>query len=106
MKAAAIIDTAHGTGGLVVGIQKQNSVMDAIDIANHWRRSQPAHRQSTGVVLIWDGKVYGWKSELRYPGHERPGAFAVGVAGNVWIARGGNDRDGALVWAPATDHKR
>lgn len=30
-----------------------------------------------GVVLVWEGVVYGWENELRDPESERPGAYAV-----------------------------
>ncbi|WP_445439432.1 antirestriction protein ArdR [Citrobacter portucalensis] len=66
-------------------------------IANTWRIANEEHAQS-GVVLIWKGEVYGWKNCLRDAQHERPGAIAVDVTGNVFIAEGGNDYDGAKVW--------
>jgi hypothetical protein len=40
-----------------------------------WRASNPEHRG--GVVLVWEGVVYGWKNSLRDAIHERPGAYAV-----------------------------
>jgi hypothetical protein len=45
--------------------------------------------QSGGIVLVWQGTVYGWKNELRDPQHEQPGAIAVDPAGQVFIAEGG-----------------
>ncbi|WP_413703358.1 hypothetical protein, partial [Raoultella ornithinolytica] len=48
--------------------------------------------------LIWDGEAYGWKNVLRDPQHERPGAIAVDAEGNMFIAEGGNDYDGAKCW--------
>lgn len=52
----------------------------------------------SGVVLIWDGKVYCWKNILRDPQHERPGVIAVDTEENVFIAEGGNEYDGAKCW--------
>ncbi|EOB1140056.1 hypothetical protein ACIQHW_004205 [Escherichia coli] len=49
-------------------------------------------------MLIWDGEAYGWKNVLRDPLHERPGAIAVDAEGNMFIAEGGNDYDGAKCW--------
>ena len=69
-------------------------------IAVAWRATQPEPRRSSGVVLVWDGQVYGWKDALREPQHERPGAVAVDVNGRVWIAEGGNDANGAKQWLP------
>lgn len=51
-----------------------------------------------GFVLIYQGRVYGWKRSLDCPSSEKPGAFAVDAAGNFWIATGGNDHDGATSW--------
>ena len=53
---------------------------------------------TAGFVLFFDGKIYGWKNELRNPEAERPGAIAVDVEGNQWLAIGGNDYDGAERW--------
>lgn len=64
--------------------------------ANKWRAGNPEH--PGGVVLVWEGKVYGWKDELRDPSSERPGAYAVDKAGLVFKAEGGNDYHGAEAW--------
>lgn len=52
----------------------------------------------SGVVLVWQGSVYGWKNSLRDAGHERPGVYAVDEAGHVFIAEGGDDYNGAKCW--------
>lgn len=72
-------------------------VLAALDAAALWRTSHPDHL-TAGVVLVWDGRAYGWKDQLRDPQHERPGALAIDVRGNVWEAIGGNDQDGAQTW--------
>ena len=69
-------------------------------IAATWRRKQPANRRTTGIALVYGGRVYAWKNELRDPQHEQPGAVAVDVSGNTWTATGGNSRDGAKSWDP------
>jgi len=61
-----------------------------------WRISNP--NRHDGVVLVWRGEVYGWKNKLRDAVHERPGAYAVDEAGHVFIAEGGDDRNGAKCW--------
>lgn len=65
-----------------------------------WRSEHPQY--SSGVVLIWQGEVYGWKNSLREAGHERPGVYAVDEDGCVFIAEGGNDREGAKCWVAVT----
>lgn len=64
--------------------------------ATQWRASNPEHAR--GVVLVWQGAVYGWKNCLRDAAHERPGAYAVDEAGHVFIAEGGDDYNGAKCW--------
>lgn len=61
-----------------------------------WRLSNQDRRG--GVVLVWQGEVYGWKNCLRDAVHERPGAYAVDEAGHVFIAEGGDDQSGAKCW--------
>lgn len=74
------------------------SPQDAIAAAMTWRAAQPDHRMTGGVVLVWDGEVYGWKDRLRDPQHERPGVLAVDVRGRVWQAVGGTYQGGAKAW--------
>jgi hypothetical protein len=64
--------------------------------AINWRTGNPEH--PGGVVLVWEGGVYGWKNELRDPESERPGAYAVDKAGLVFKAEGGDDYNGAKAW--------
>lgn len=71
--------------------------MNLIKIAEDWRQKN-AERASSGIVLIWDGEVYGWKNCLRDAQDERPGAIAVDESDNVFIAQGGSDYDGAKGW--------
>ncbi|PIO91636.1 antirestriction protein ArdR [Pseudomonas syringae] len=52
--------------------------------ATKWRAGNQEH--PGGVVLVWEGVVYGWKNELRDPESERPGAYAVDKAGVVFKA--------------------
>ena len=51
-----------------------------------------------GVVLVWQGEVYGWKNCLRDAVHERPGAYAVDGAGHAFITEGGDDQNGSKCW--------
>ncbi|MFG3454534.1 MULTISPECIES: antirestriction protein ArdR [Stutzerimonas] len=64
--------------------------------AAEWRVSNP--NRSGGVVLLWQGAVYGWKNCLRDANHEQPGAYAIDEAGHVFVAEGGNGYDGAKCW--------
>lgn len=74
-----------------------NMLVEAVlAAADQWRTSNPERRG--GVVLIWQGQVYGWKNCLRNAGHEQPGAYAVDEAGHVFVAEGGDDYNGAKAW--------
>lgn len=64
--------------------------------ATQWRAANQDHHG--GVVLIWENAVYGWKNCLRDASHERPGAYAVDEAGDVFISEGGDDYNGAKCW--------
>lgn len=59
-------------------------LIDAIRVtAARWRASNQEHRG--GVVLVWDGVVYGWKNELRDAESERLGVYAVDNAGAHYL---------------------
>lgn len=81
---------------------RPTDVQKAVAVAAAWRENEGERDSSrAGVVLVFQGVAYGWKNALRDPQHERPGAIAVDVAGNSWIACGGDDENGAKVWRPA-----
>ncbi|QVI81846.1 hypothetical protein KHW15_07160 [Pseudomonas syringae] len=67
--------------------------------ASKWRKINQDHRG--GIVMIWQGSVYGWKDSLRDASQERPGAFAVDETGQIFIAEGGDDYNGAKGWVAA-----
>lgn len=74
--------------------------MDYRQIAADWRAHQPANRAQSGYVLIWAGRVYGWKDVLRDASHERPGAVAVGVDGRCFVALpGSSESPDQAFWA-------
>ncbi len=56
-----------------------------------------------GVVLVFDGEIYGWKNRLRDPQCEQPGAVAIDSAGNAWLAIGGDSYNGAACWSGASE---
>lgn len=72
--------------------------MNYQNVADEWRKEQPENRANTGFVLIWHGKVYGWKNSLRDANHEQPGAVAVDTDGRVYKAEGGDANNGAKCW--------
>lgn len=74
-------------------IQPLGTLLSTVE---QWRIRNPDRHG--GVVLVWQGEVYGWKNKLRDALHERPGAYAVDEAGHVFIAEGGDDRSGAKCW--------
>ena len=55
-------------------------------------------KRRNGVVLIWDGKIYGWRDALRDAYTERPGAIAIDHNNHLFRAEGGNYQDGAKAW--------
>lgn len=55
-------------------------MINYVEIARSWRLQNPEHADS-GIVLIWNDAVYGWKNCLRDPQHERPGAIAIDSSG-------------------------
>ena len=63
---------------------------------DQWRHGN--QERYGGVVLVWQGEVYGWKNRLRDAVHERPGAYAIDESGHVFIAEGGDDQNGAKCW--------
>jgi hypothetical protein len=65
-------------------------------LGTRYRFDTPGNEE--GVVLIWDGQVYGWKNVLRNAEHAQPGAIAVDPEGHVFIVEGGNNYDGAKAW--------
>lgn len=76
-------------------VESRNLVLMG-QVAQMWRIANV--RYTGGVVLFWQGGVYGWKNKLRDPSSERPGTFAIDDAGHVFVAEGGNDYDGAKCW--------
>lgn len=76
--------------------------MNSIAIATRWRREN-GYATKGGVVVIFDGEVCGWCSELRNPEHWRPGCIAVDSSGNQWISAGGSDQHGAQRWQPMAE---
>ncbi|PHX46475.1 hypothetical protein AO354_21185 [Pseudomonas syringae pv. syringae] len=67
--------------------------------ASKWRKINQDHRG--GIVMIWQGTVYGWKDSLRDASQERPGVFAVDETGHIFIAEGSDDYNGAKGWVAA-----
>lgn len=69
-------------------------------LAAEWRKAHsndPSLSQS-GYVTIFDGEVTGWKKELSHPETEQPGAYAVGVFNDVFLASGYDAFNGADDW--------
>lgn len=64
--------------------------------ATTWRAGNQEHRR--GVLLVFEGEVYGWKNVLRDPSCERPDAYAVGKAGLAFNAENGDDYNCAKAW--------
>ncbi len=78
------------------------NISKLIKQASEWRQKNIADGHNYvgkgGVVVIFGSEVNGWVNELRNPESWRPGAVAIDEVGNVHIAAGGNDDDGAQWW--------
>lgn len=70
------------------------------ELAAAWRSGQDETTRTSGVVLIWNERVTGWKNELRDPQQDVPGVLAVDTDGHVFVAEGGDDYNGAERWVP------
>lgn len=79
-------------------MRRSKSQEELVRLSERWRASQSEKHYKTGVILIWEGEVYGWKNCLRDARHERPGAVAVDEDGHAFVAEGGNEYDGAKCW--------
>lgn len=64
--------------------------------ADQWRECNP--ESVGGVVLAWEGQVYGWKDRLRDAHCEQPGTHAVDASGHVFIAEGSSASGRAKTW--------
>lgn len=72
--------------------------------AEAYRRNHPTPLVG-GVVVFYDGKICGWMNRLRDPESWRPGCIAADSNGDHWIARGGNEYDGAEEWVQLNEHE-
>lgn len=75
----------------------RTSIEAAQTAAQSWRSEYECTGRG-GVIVIHDGLVQGWVNSLRNPDHWMPGCIAVSEEGQIWIAEGGNDYDGAKAW--------
>lgn len=69
----------------------------AAQVATAYRKYQD-HLPPGGYVLLWRMKGTGWTRDLSDPSRCRPGALAVGAAGDVHMATKGDYWGGADEW--------
>ena len=74
--------------------------MGNFDLVEKFRTNRPDLKG--GVVVIYDGEVTAWMSELRDPHKYVDGCIAIDESGREWIARGGDYQNGAEHWEPVT----
>lgn len=76
------------------------------ELAAEFRRSDflADWQRKDGLVVVWDGVAVGWIAALSMadPRGYMPGAVAVSVGGDLFLAVGGNDYDGAERWEQVT----
>lgn len=78
-----------------------------INTANRYRaNSTDEHIKNSGVVLLFDEKVYGWKNTLRDAHCEQPGSIAVDLDGNCYEAQAGDAYHGAKGWVYLQENGR
>ena len=74
-------------------------INNLVELASCYRdNSTKQHIKHTGVVLIFNNQVYGWKNSLRDAHCEQPGSIAVDLNDNCYEAQGGDDYNGAKAW--------
>lgn len=80
------------------GYHSQSEHISALrKVAAGWRATNTEY--AGGIVLIWNGRAFGWKDSLRDPHWECPNTLAVDEDGNVYRAEGGDEYYGAKLWA-------
>lgn len=76
------------------GYHSQSEHISALrKVASAWRATNTEY--AGGIVLIWNGRAFGWKDSLRDPHWECPNTLAVDEDGNVYRAEGGDEYYGA-----------
>jgi len=51
-----------------------------------------------GYVIFFDGEISGWTVALHYPKSWTPGCIAIGPENEQFVARGGDEYNGADHW--------
>lgn len=99
MRALSVVTRHHRTLGRAGKSAVTNLSETLRATARKWRNANQDHRG--GVVLIWQGAVYGWKDSLRDASDESPGVYAVNETDHIFIAEGGDEYNGAKCWVAA-----
>jgi len=80
----------------------EQEIESARQAAREWRKANPGHE--AGLVVVWAGEVAGWTADPgRAPDAWVPGCLGIENDGTVWLASGGNPRDGAKEWSLVLD---
>jgi hypothetical protein len=78
------------------------NIKQMMNTVNKWRTNN-IERVAGGVIVVCDDEIQGWVNELRDPEHWRPGCIAINENGELYLATGGDDQNGAKSWQPMTD---
>jgi len=73
--------------------------MTDVESARQWRERY-GYVGRGGVVVLLNGEVQSWVSELRNPEHWQPGCVAADESGHTWTAIAGDEQKGASMWMP------
>jgi len=82
--------------------ERQNNVtttIENLEAAMRWRQRW-GHTGRGGVVVVRNGEVQSWMSQLRNPEQWQPGCVAFDATGKSWTAIAGTPNEGALMWLP------
>lgn len=69
-----------------------------VDKAAAYRKENPSADYLEGYVVFFDAKAIGWTAHLHYPKSWMPGTIAIGPKNQQFVARGGDEYNGADRW--------
>jgi hypothetical protein len=68
-----------------------------LTLAQMFRKGRDLH-PTEGWVIFYSGKPFGWNATLNPANEYRPGCLAINANGELRMASGGNNENGAERW--------